>query len=274
MMNMALNSSNEIMELPVDKILPNPYQPRQLFDRTSLEELAGSIRRYGVLQPVCVRLINGNVYELVSGERRLRASKMAGLKFIPAILLEVGERDSAAIGLIENIQREELNYLEEAEAMRTVMCDFGYTQAELAHILGKSQSAIANRLRLLRLDADVKDILIKNGLSERHARALLRLNNVQAQKNVLEKVAKYGLNVKRTEELIDNTIKTEGEIGVIKKRPKVKLRFSDVRIFTNTIKQIVEQLKSSGVETEYEVRQADGEYEIKINIKTAGNKND
>jgi ParB family chromosome partitioning protein len=271
MMNVALNGSSEIIEIPVEGILPNPYQPRRLFERVALDELARSVRQYGVLQPICVRCLNGSVYELVMGERRLRASKLAGLKYIPAIVLDIGDRDSAALSLIENIQRQDLNYIEEAEAMRAVMNDFGYTQEELSHILGKSKSSVANKLRLLRLNGEVKDMLINNKLSENHAKALLRLSHDEARKTVLEKVTKYGLNVKRTEELVDGTIRNEKEIGVLKKRPRIKLCFRDVRLFTNTIKQAVEQMNNSGMETEYEIKQSDNLYEIKINIKTAGN---
>ena len=260
MMNLALNSSNEVIDIAVDKILPNPYQPRRSFDRKAMEELVRSVRQYGVLQPIGVRQASGGSYELVMGERRLRASKLAGLRYIPAIILNIGDRDSAALSLIENIHRQELNYLEEAEAMHSVMKDFGCTQEDLCHILGKSRSAIAGKLRLLRLAPDIKQILIKNNLSESHARALLRLSRRDAQKTVLEQVTRYGLNVKKTEELIDSTIRTGGEIGIIKKQPKIKLCFRDVRLFTNTLKQAVEQMNDSGLETEYEIRQTDNLY--------------
>lgn len=268
MMNLALNTSNEIVDIELDKILPNPYQPRRSFERSAMDELVRSVRRYGVIQPIGVRLA-GSGYELVMGERRLRASRLAGLKYIPAVVLDISDRDSAALSLIENMHRRELNYLEEADAMHSIMQDFGCTQEELAHILGKSRATIAGRLRLLRLSPDIKQMLIKNELSEGYARALLRLSRHDAQKNVLEQVTRYGLNVKKTEELIDSTIKNSGEIGIIKKHPRIKLCFRDIKLFTNTLKQAVEQMNSSGMETEYEIKQYENLYEIKINIKTA-----
>lgn len=272
MMNVALNNTNEIIDLTIDSILPSPYQPRKSFDRAALEELAFSIRQYGVLQPIGVRLL-GERYELVMGERRLRAAKLVGLKSIPAVVLCVGDRDSAALGLIENIQRRSLFYLEEAEAMQTIMTDFGITQGELAHILGKSRTAVACKLRLLRLSPTVKQILQKNSLSEGYARALLRLSSEAAQKKVLEQVTKYSLNLRRTEELIDSTIRT-GEIGILKRKPSVKLRFKDVRAFAETVRTTVEEMSRSGIETEYKITQHDDRYEIRINIKTAVNKSE
>ncbi len=268
MMNLALNSSNRVVDIAVDKILPNPYQPRRSYERDSINELAYSIRQYGVIQPICIRSIRGGSYELVTGERRLRASKLAGLRYIPSVILEIGDRDSAALSLIENIHRQSLNYLEEAEAMNSLMKDFSCNQEELSHILCKSRGAIASKLRLLRLAPEVKQLLIKNNLSEEYARAILRLSRRDAQKSVLEQVIKYSLNLKKTQELIDSTIKNNGEIGIIKKQPRIKLSFRDVRVFTNTLKQAVEIMNSSGMETQYEIKQNDNLYEIKINIKT------
>jgi ParB family chromosome partitioning protein len=207
------------------------------------------------------------------GERRLRAAKLVGLKSIPSVVLCVGDRDSAALGLIENIQRRSLFYLEEAEAMQTIMSDFGCTQGELAHILGKSRSAVAGKLRLLRLSPMIKRTLQKNSLSEGYARALLRLSNEVAQQSVLEQVTKYGLNLRRTEELIDSTIRT-GEIGVLKRKPSVKLRFKDVRAFAETVRTTVEEMSRSGIETEYKITQHEDMYEIRINIKTAVDTNE
>lgn len=268
MMNLAFNTKSEVVDIAVDKILPNPYQPRRIYERNALEELARSIRQYGVIQPICIRETNTDSYELIMGERRLRASKLAGLRYIPALVLNVCDRDSAALSIIENIHRQELNYIEEAEAINDLMRDFGCTQEELAHILGKSRSVIAGKLRLLRLAPDIKQMLIKNELSESHARALLRLSRREAQKTILEQVTRFGLNVKKTEELIDSTIRTGGEIGIIKKQPRLKICFRDVRLFTNTLKQAVEQMNSSGMETQYEIKQTDNLYEIKIRIKT------
>lgn len=271
MMNVALNNCSEIFDIPVNRILPNPYQPRRTFDRESMEELTRSVRQYGVLQPVSVRLINGTVYELVMGERRLRAAKLAGFKYIPAMILDISDRDSAALSLMENIQRRQLNYIEEAEAMKSLMEDFNISQTRLSHILGKSSRQIAMKLRLLRLSPYIKEELIRNNFSEGHARALLKLNREQTRKEVLERAAKYGLNVRRTEELVENTIKEQKEIGIVKKKPVKKVFFSDVKAFTDTVTATVEQMAKDGIGAEYEIRQLNGSYEIKIKINTEEN---
>lgn len=276
MQNVAIISCNEIVYLPVDKIRLNPYQPRKNFDKVPLEELAKSIKQYGVMQPISVRFINGVSYELVAGERRLRACKLAGIDTIPTIIVNISDKDSAAIALIENMQRENLNFLEEAEGFQNLMSDFSYTQEELAHILGKSQSTIANKLRLLRLDKEVKKMLVENLLTERHARALLKIDDEQLQKEVLNKVVRYGLNVKRTENLIESvlanndTLNDDNYIDANndkKSNIKVKRYFKDVRLFTNTIKQAVKLMNDSGVATNYVVKQnEDGVYEINIKL--------
>jgi len=146
----------EIIYLSLDKVQPNPYQPRHIFDRTSLDELASSIQEYGVLQPISVRQINGSRYELVAGERRLRASKIAGIETIPAIVVNISEQDSAILALIENLQRQNLHYLEEAGGFLNLMTDYGLTQEEIAERVGKNQSTIANKLRILRLSKAVQ----------------------------------------------------------------------------------------------------------------------
>lgn len=268
MMNVALNNCSEIFDIPVNKILPNPYQPRRTFDKESMDELTKSVRQYGVLQPISVRLINGAIYELVMGERRLRAARLAGFKYIPAMIIDISDRDSAALSLMENIQRRQLNYIEEAEAMKRFMEDFNINQSRLSHILGKSPRQIAMKLRLLRLSPYIKEELIKNNFSEGHARALLRLNREQTRKEVLERAAKYGLNVKRTEELVESAIREQKEIGVVKKRPVKKMFFGDVKAFIHTVTGAIEQMARDGVGAEYEIRQLNESYEIKIRIDT------
>jgi ParB family chromosome partitioning protein len=170
-----LNDNKAIINIPIDEIAPNPYQPRKDFSGSSLEELATSIKEYGVLQPVNVRKIGGKGYELVSGERRLRATRLAGMEVIPAVVIEVVEQDSAVIALIENLQREDLNFMEEAEGYHNLISDHGMTQEELAKKVGKKQSTIANKLRLLKLNNKIKKTILENELTERHARALLKL---------------------------------------------------------------------------------------------------
>jgi len=267
----AILRLGEIIQLPVDGIGPNPYQPRKAFEREPLEELAQSIRQYGVMQPISVRCINGAAYELVAGERRLRASRLAGLETIPAVVVTVTDKDSAALALIENLQRENLNYLEEAEGYTNLISDYSYTQEQLAERIGKSQSTIANKLRILKLSPQIQKSLIANSLSERHARALLRLPDEEAQLAILEKIVEDGLNVKKTEELVEETVSgrnaacgpPEHEVNDENAERRAKRRVrpyaKDLRLFMNTVRQAVGIMNDSGVNAVCDVEnRADG----------------
>ncbi|NLK20585.1 MAG: nucleoid occlusion protein [Epulopiscium sp.] len=256
----------KIQWISIDKIRPNPYQPRKTFDKTSIEELTNSIKQYGVMQPISVRMIGHSNYELVAGERRLRACKNAGLKEIPAVLIDVNDKDSAILSLIENLQRENLNFLEESEAYHNLMQDHGFTQEELARSLGKSQSTIANKLRLLRLSPAIKKDILENNLSERHARALLKLPEEDMQIEALQKVIIQGLNVKKTEELINQMIERIIHQSEEKKEQKMKRVLRDIRLFTNTIQQAVDLIQQSGLEAKYTMEEINDFYEIKIKI--------
>lgn len=255
-----------IQYIPINKIRPNPYQPRRNFEKVQLDELANSIREYGVMQPISIRCINGTSYELVTGERRLRASKLIGLETIPAIIIDIADRDSAVIALLENLQRQNLSYLEEGEGYQNLIQDYGITQEELARKLGKSQSTIANKLRILKLSNEIKTILSENDLSERHARALLRIPDEKIQMEIISKVILENLNVKKTEELIEQEIVKILNKEIPKEKQKIKTFVSDIRIFTNTIKQAVDVMNKSGVDAKCLMEQKDSFYEIKINI--------
>ena len=237
-----------ITYISIDCVRPNPYQPRKQFSKTSLEELCESIKQYGVIQPINVRKASNGNYELVAGERRLRAATMAGLKEIPSIVVNVNDNDSAVMALIENLQREDLNYMEEAEGYNNLINDHGFTQEELAQKIGKSQSTIANKIRLLRLSPMVKKILADNNLTERHARALLKLHDEQLQLKVLKHICEKGLNVKITEELVERAIEkfTRQEKEKVPERKFTKT-IKDIRIFINTIRQAIDLMKKSGV---------------------------
>ncbi|MDQ2086007.1 nucleoid occlusion protein [Herbivorax sp. ANBcel31] len=238
-----------IINLPVESIRPNPYQPRKQFNKIPMEELCESIKQYGIIQPISVRKISNNMYELVAGERRLRASKMAGLEDIPAIIVDINDNDSAVLALIENLQREDLSYMEEAEGYNNLINDHGFTQEVLAHKIGKSQSTIANKIRLLKLPPLVKKMLSDNNLTERHARALLKLHDEQLQLKVLKHVCEKGLNVKKTEDLIERAIEKYTKRQKEKKnKPQFTKAIKDIRIFVNTIKQAIELMKKSGVD--------------------------
>lgn len=258
----------KVQYIQIDKIRPNPYQPRKNFEKVKLDELANSIREYGVMQPITVRCINNINYEIVAGERRLRASKMLGLETIPAIVIDVADKDSAVIALIENLQRQNLNYLEEAEGYQNLINDYNITQEQLAKNLGKSQSTIANKLRLLRLPDEVKNALIENNLSERHARALLKIPNETVQLNIIVQIISQNLNVKDTEELVENEIQKilNNATPMLLEGQKVKRFVNDIRVFTNTIKQAVDVMNKSGADAKYFVEKNNNNYEIKINI--------
>jgi len=242
--------STEIKYLPLNSIKPNPYQPRKNFNRKALEELSQSIKTYGLIQPISVRKLCDESYELIAGERRLRASEIAELSEIPAIVVDYKDKDSAIVALIENLQREDLNFIEEAEGYFNLINDHGFTQQELAEKLAKNQSTIANKLRILRLPDDIKKSLIENKLTERHARALLKLPDADLQRKVLEKIIKNDLNVKKTEKLIedilDDLIKEEEK--ETKQNVKSLINF---RIYLNTIKNAYTAIKDSGVEAKY-----------------------
>lgn len=233
----------------IESIRPNPYQPRKQFNQISMEELCESIKQYGVIQPINVRQISTNMYELVAGERRLRAATMAGLTRIPCIVVDINDNDSAVIALIENLQREDLSYMEEAEGYNNLINEHGFTQEELANKIGKSQSTIANKIRLLKLPPLVKKMLSDNNLTERHARSLLKLHDEQLQLKVLKHVCERGLNVKKTEELVEKAIEryTRKE-NENKNKIKFTKAIKDIRIFVNTIKQAIDLMKKSGVE--------------------------
>ncbi len=245
--------------LPLDSIRMNPYQPRKEFARSSLVELANSILEYGVLQPISVRVLKTGTYELIAGERRLRASRLAGLTEIPAIIFQINDNDSAILALVENLQRENLNYMEEAEGYYSLLTDHGFTQEELSAKVGKSQSTIANKIRLLRLPPMVKRIINENSLSERHARSLLRLPDEQLQIRALKSICEKGMSVQETEEMVrellsqyvrpdPNRVFCRSEIAEArKKHGKVKFVIKDIRVFVNTIREAVNMMKEAGI---------------------------
>lgn len=249
----------------INEVIPNPYQPRKLFNDESLQELAESIREHGVIQPLLVRKVSGRL-ELIAGERRLRASKLAGLLQVPVIVKDIDDKEMAELAMLENLQREDLHYLEEAQGFQHLISQFGFTQDELAKRLGKKQSTIANKLRLLRLSGEVQTLLVDDNLTERHARALLKVENASKQKEILSAVRQKNLNVRETEDLIEEIIDDISR-EMSKNTPKQSFTrvIRDIRIFVNTINSVVAEMKKSGIKVKVAQHQ-DDEY-ITINLK-------
>ena len=228
-------------EIPVGEIHPNPWQPRRVFDRRGLGELAESIRRHGVLQPLTVRR-NDGAWELIAGERRLRAAKIAGLKTVPCVEVSADSRETALLALVENLQRQDLHYLEEAAALADYLRFSGVTQEKLAEQLGRSPSAIANKLRLLRLSPACHKILLDAGLTERHARCLLRLEDEEARLSAARHMAKRQLTVAQAERYVQSRLDGTPEDG----RPAFILK--DVRLFLNSLERNLELVRASGLD--------------------------
>lgn len=243
----VINNSNMISEVKVvkvaiDQIFPNPYQPRKNFDEEALRDLSASIAQFGVLQPLLVAPADNGRYMLIAGERRLRASNMAKLQEVPVIISEYTSQQIAEIALIENLQREDLHFLEEAEGYEKLMEEFHLTQEAMAARVGKKQSTIANKLRLLRLSDRIRKILVEGGLTERHARALLKLDDEEKQVQVLTVVIDNGYSVRQTESYIEKLLEDKKQ-----EKKKRMVIVNDVRIYLNSIKQVVSAIKDVGI---------------------------
>lgn len=255
---------NEIKYISINSIRPNPYQPRKSFNQKALDELSQSIKAFGVIQPISVRRINEESYELIAGERRLRASELANLTKIPAIVVDYRDKESAVIALVENLQRENLNFMEEAEGYNSLIQDHNFKQQELAEKLGKSQSTIANKIRLLKLPLDIQKALLENNLSERHGRALLKLPDDNLRYTVMKKILSNNLNVNGTEELVEDILSNlrEREGKVVKQSIKSLV---NIRIYLNTIKKAYRAINQYGINAEY-AEEDKGEY-VLVKIK-------
>ena len=253
-------TAGKVILLPLNAIQPSPWQARTVFDETEIAALAVSILQNGLLQPVTVRKIEGG-YQLIAGERRLRACRLAKLEQIPAILGDYDDRQAAALGLLENLQRQQLDPFDTARGLREVIRLWGCTQAEAARRLGLSQPALANKLRLLRLSAPVIDCLRQYGLTERHARTLLRLTDPEQQLAAARHIGKHGLNVAQTEQYIDR-LTAENRTEPPRRRPTYIIK--DVRLFLNSVERGVRLMQSAGVGAE--VGRRDTEEEILLTI--------
>lgn len=262
-----INDKPRLVYLPTEKIIPCFSQPRKSFDEAKLYELAASIKENGILQPITVRKKDGEKYEIVAGERRFRAARLVGLSRVPCIIRSYTDEQAFVLSVIENIQRNNLTFFEEAMSFEKLIRDYGYTQEEVAAKVGKTQSAVANKLRLLKLDENLRSIISENGLTERHARCLLRLNGTELREKAIKEIISGSLNVAQTEALIlsysEEHKKEEKKSG--KSRRCVKL-FKDMRIFSSTINQTINMIRKTGLPVTADKKETDSfiEYTIRV----------
>ena len=240
-----LKIENKILSIPQGDILPNPNQPRRRFDYDELEGLAQSIRANGILQPLLVRSLENEKYELIAGERRLRAARLIGLTKVPCIVNDISESDSAVFAVIENLQRQNLDYFEEAEALALLISDYRMSQEELCKKLGKAQSTLSNKLRLLKLNEEMRYKISRAGLSERHARALLSLTDEVQRARALSIIIDRHLTVNESESLIEQMLRKN-------EAPKRQILkgFKDIRIFINTLNNAVDTIRRAGIDAD------------------------
>ena len=264
--DVSASAEVSVVQVPVQNIEANPYQPRKHFEPEALAELAHSISQYGVLQPLLVAPMGDGRYMLIAGERRLRASKLANLSMVPVIISDYTSQQIAEIALIENLQREDLHYLEEADGYEKLMDQFHLTQESMASRVGKKQSTIANKLRLLRLTETVRKLLKEHSLTERHARALLRLTAEEDQISVINEITKNGYNVRQTEKYIENYIEEHQDSAKLKKTKRLMI-IQDVRIYLNSIKQITKNMEVSGIPVKVEQTLDGDDVVVTLHIK-------
>jgi len=254
----------QIINVPISSIVSNPYQPRKQFEKEKIEELAQSINTYGLLQPIILKK-NENGYQIAAGERRFLACSFLGWKEIPAIIREYQDSTLAAVAMIENLQREDLNFVEEAQGYKRLIEEFNLTQEVLAQRLGKSQSTIANKIRILKLPDEIIYDLKKGKLSERHARSLLRLDSLDKQKQALKIMMDLELNVKEADALVEKFV-NEGHQKKKNIKSLKKVVIKDMRIFLNTIRQAIQIIEKAGLFPEVEEIDGDGYWEVRIKL--------
>lgn len=271
-MKLLTKYNKKVIEIPARKIRPNKTQPRQDFYEEDLRSLSQSISNNGLLQPLTVRKLKNDEYELIAGERRLRASVMAGFTKIPCIVMKCSDKDSAIFALIENLQRKDLGMFEEARGINRLIRKYGITQEQAAIQLGKKQSTVANKLRLLRLSYDEQDWIVQAGLTERHARALLKIQNEDSRKEVLSHIIAENLNVKETDKYISSLLDNKKVQPLHNNNNNdKKIVVKDVRIFVNTISRAVDTMRMSGIDAVSNKEETEDyiEYTVKIPKETA-----
>ena len=265
--------SSRIVWIATDKIRPNRAQPRVNFESNAALRLADSVRRYGILQPLTVRVIenaqDGRCFEIIAGERRFRAAVMLQMQSVPCVIMEADERKSAELALVENLLRQDLNFFEMAKAIRRLIDSFELTQEEVAKRLSLTQSAVANKLRLLRFGEEEQQFILASGLTERHARALLKITDGDLRKKATEHVIKWRMNVANTEQYIERVLNEEKQKAEIEKslsKPKMKPVIKDIRLFFNSVDHAVETIKSAGIGISSSREERENEYVIEIRV--------
>jgi ParB family transcriptional regulator, chromosome partitioning protein len=256
-------SNRELIMIDVNALKPNPFQPRNDFDELSLKELSESIKTHGVLQPILVRRAN-EFYQLISGERRLKASREAGLSEIPAIILDLDGVDVAEVSLVENLQRKDLNSIEEAVAFSILKKQFGLTQDDIAAKIGKSRPYVSNILRLLDLPGDIKNMLVEGKITAGHGRALLGLPNKELMQEVILQIIRDSLSVRQTEKLVQGIL--SGEKITRPRKQSITKYFKDARIYFNAIKKVLKEIKVAGGKADMIERETEDYLEILVRI--------
>lgn len=259
------NHLEEVLNIAIEKIVPNRYQPRTVFDDEKIEELARTIHTHGVIQPIIIRKMDDEKYEIIAGERRFRAMTKLKWSEVPAIIRNLSDKETASIALIENLQREELTAIEEAVAYQKLLKLHDLTQEALAQRLGKGQSTVANKLRLLKLPQEVQEAIMKKELSERHARALMAIKEKDTQLELMNMSIEKQWNVKQLEEKVNEIINPPLKNGK-KDKSKRKVVSKDVRIALNTIKQSLSMVTKSGINIKTEEEDTDEFYQITVKI--------
>ena len=269
-MSFLNKDENKVLMIPTISIRPNKTQPRKSFDEQDLKSLSQSIVQNGIIQPLVVRRINSTEFELIAGERRLRAAVMAGRTRVPCVVIRCTDKESAVYALIENIQRRELSMFEEARGIARLIRKYGLTQEQAALTLGKKQSTVANKLRLLRLTFDEQEWIMSASLSERHARALLRIDNEELRREVLSKIIAENMNIKETEQYVTDVLyKKTSDVEKLKPKQEKKVVVKDVRIFVNTINKALDTMRMSGINATSCKNETDDYIEYRVKIPKA-----
>lgn len=260
----SIKDESQISMIPVIQISINSYRPRKKFDREKIRVLADSIESNGILQPLTVRRISTVQYELISGERRLRAAVLAGLSAVPCVVIHCSQRRSAVYTLIENVQREDLTYFEQADAIKMLIDEFSFTKEQVARQIGKQQSTVADKLKLLDFSEEERQMIIRSSLTERHAKALIKIHNVKTRKKVLSKVVENGLSVGQTEEIVSKVLMPADKRKSVCSQTII---IKDLRPFFNTLNRAIQMIRKSGIDATEEKTETEHFIEYRIRIQ-------